>query len=214
MSTALDRLRVQLGDVDNLITHHSSGGAVGRPAADEGPLNRSCVVLTYAAWEVYAEDSLVWAAERVATRPTFASLPEATRQFIADKAASDPASLADDGWREAVVEQVVLLTRGDPTTGDFGINTAGPRQLVSLHESILGDRLLNKVKWPKKDNESVKKSLLDLVRERGSIVHTGTPRGALHLKHVRDHRNFVERLAEGLDAEIEQWVTDAGATLV
>jgi hypothetical protein len=213
MSTALDRLLVQLNDVKNLMDHHPSDGTAGRPSSDEGPLNRSCVVLTYAAWEVYAEDSLVWAAERIATLPTFASLPTATRNFVAGKAAADPASLADDGWRKAVVDQVVLLTRGDPTTGVFGINTAGPKQLVDLHQSILGEPLLNRCKWPKKTNQSVKSSLLGLVRERGSIVHTGTPLGPLYLQNVRDYRNFVQRLAEALDTEIERWVTDAGAKL-
>jgi hypothetical protein len=85
MSQALDRLNVMLGDVDNLLEFHPAArsNGKGRPAGDLKPLLRSSVVLTYAAWEVYVEDSMIETVRGIAQPPTVpARLPEELRKFV------------------------------------------------------------------------------------------------------------------------------------
>lgn len=87
MTDALDALQVALADVDNLIEHHPKtaepgrGRGRGRPSTDEGPLLRSCVLLIYAAWEVYVEDSLVCVVQQLAEGAGPDHLPKALRAF-------------------------------------------------------------------------------------------------------------------------------------
>lgn len=215
MTAALDNLKTILQDVDNLLSHHPKATAPtrGRPESDEGPLNRSCVVLAYAAWEVYAEDSLVWVAERLASVPAPEDLPDATRAFIAAQV-SDPWKMTGEGWRTVLVDGVQRLVQGDPEDEtSFGVNTAGPRQIAALHSKVIGVRLLDRCSWSRNDNDKVKRDLAHLVRERGSIVHTGKPLGTLHLARVRQWRNWIETIASSLDREITTWLGDEGVPL-
>lgn len=61
---------------------------------------RSCVLLAYAAWEVYAEDGVIWAVEQIARRANPHQLPAALRGFVAEKVLKDPWRLAGNSWRE------------------------------------------------------------------------------------------------------------------
>ncbi|WP_396913723.1 HEPN domain-containing protein, partial [Mycolicibacterium sp.] len=81
-----------------------------------------------------------------------------------------------------------------------------PRQLASLHMKVFGENVLNKCRWNRRSNPRVKEELASLVSLRGSIAHTGKTPGALHLKHVRDWRDFVLRLATHLDKHTIDWV--------
>lgn len=177
-SPALSSLEVALGDVDNLIAHHprSADPGRGRPLTDEGPLLRSCILLLYAAWEVYIEDGVVWAVERITAGTEPADLPDALREFVAGRTIDDPWRLAGDGWRSTCLTEVITLARGDEM-GSFGINTAGPRQIASLHVKILGVNLLDKCRWSKKTTMLIKKQLAEFFAIRGAIAHTGQPPG-------------------------------------
>jgi hypothetical protein len=208
MTPALDALTTALCDVDNLIEHHPKAidPGRGRPVTDEGPLLRSCVLLTYAAWEVYIEDGLIWAVEKLACQSFPDQLPEALRTFVADAVGSDPWKLAGDSWRETTVGAVTVRVRGTEEDDSFGVNTAGPRQVIALHDQVLGARLLNYCRWQKMPVSRVKEELASLVRIRGSIAHTGQPPGSLDLKGVRSWRAFVQRLASQLDQQLERWV--------
>jgi hypothetical protein len=214
-TSALTSLETALGDVDNLIAHHpkSAKPGRGRPATDEGPLLRSCIVLLYAAWEVYVEDGVVWAVEQVTTGTKAVDLPPALRAFVATQTAGDPWRLADDGWRDVCVNEVITLARGDEV-GSFGINTAGPHQIANLHNKILGENLLNKCRWSKKTTELIKQQLAQFVTIRGAIAHTGQPPGALHLAGVRHWQNLILRLASNLDTHLETWVNDQRSPLL
>ncbi len=207
MTPALDALQIALLDVDNLIEHHpkASDPAAGRPATDEGPLLRGCVLLTYAAWEVYVEDSVIWAVTQVAAEASPDQLPAALRIFVAEAVDKDPWRLAGDGWRDAAIATVTARVRGDAGGQSFGMNTAGPGQVVTLHKQVLGVSLLDNCRWQKKSTVAVKKDLSEFVGIRGEIAHTGRPPGPLHLKGVRDWRGFVQRLATTLDRHIEEW---------
>ena len=210
---ALASLEVALGDVDNLIAHHpkSANPGRGRPLTDEGPLLRSCIVLLYAAWEVYVEDGVIWAVEQITDGTQTANLPDALRAFVAARTVGDPWRLAGDGWRDVCVAEVITLARGDEA-GSFGINTAGPRQIASFHNKILGENLLDRCRWSKKTTTLIKKQLAEFVTIRGAIAHTGHPLGALHLAGVRSWQNLILRLARNLDSHLEAWVDEQRPT--
>lgn len=213
MTSALDALQVALADVDNIIKHHpkATQPSRGRPKTDEGPLLRSCVLLIYAAWEVYVEDSLVWAVEQLARSSDPESLPVTLRSFVAGAIGADPWQLAGDAWRTAAVAAVVNRVRGGEDEDSFGVNTAGPRQINGLHDQVLGERLLDQCRWQRMSTKRVKQELATLVRIRGAIAHTGKTEGPLHLVGVREWRSFIERLARRLDSHLTAWVADRAA---
>lgn len=206
---ALAALEVALGDVDNLISHHpkAANPVRGRPTTEEGPLLRSCVLLLYAAWEVYVEDGVIWAVSQVTAVGETTDLPDALRVFVADRSRVDPWRLAGDAWRQVCRDEVTTLARGDDT-GSFGINTAGPKQIASLHTKILGENLLDKCRWTNKPTKAIKKDLAELIVIRGEIAHTGQAPGPLHLLGVRKWRKFIQDLAIRLDGHLEDWVHD------
>lgn len=210
MTPALEALEIQLGDVDNLISHHSSviNPRRGRPAIDEGPLLRSCVLLAYAAWEVYIENSLIWAVEQLTSRSSPDRLPDALRSYVGRTVEKEPWKLAGEDWRETAVKIVTTRVRGDEDAGAYGVNTAGPGLIVSLHREVLGARLLNDCGWTNSPPVKVKEDLQLFVKVRGSIAHTGSTEGSLYLDGVRSWRDFIKRLAGQLDRRLEDWVED------
>ena len=217
MTTALAKLEQQLQDVDNLIARHpnrqpdagdTDAGIIRRPAGDQKPLLRSCILLTYAAWEVYAEDSVLAAVQAVVEGGTLEQMPASLRDFVAAQLKNDPWLLAGEGWKRAVVKEVTLRVRGDDTDedGKFGINTAGPGQIGALHDQVLGERLLDECRWGGMSDERARSELARLVRLRGSIAHTGRDQGGLGLNEVESWRTFVWSLGQKLDSLLDDWV--------
>lgn len=211
MSDALDHFEALMSDVDNLIAHHPKfiEPLRGHPATDEGPLLRSCIVLIYAAWEVYFEDSLIKAAGALAQRDRV-DIPEQTLAWLGERVADDPWRLADNGWRVALVEAVTELVRGrEDDALSFGVNTASPGTVSTLQYNVLGDSILERCTWSapgRSTSKGVKDALMRLVRLRGEIAHNGRPAGPLHLRHVRDWRKFIRRLAEKHDEQLSLWL--------
>ena len=213
MSKALDQFKLLIADVDNLIAHHPKSGSplAGRPVGDEGPLVRSCVVLTYGAWEVYFEDSFVEAVQIMA-RGNRADLPTATLDWVRDMT-EDPWVLADGGWRDELVRLVEATMYGDPMDpSSFGVNTASPQTISTWNRKILGARILDQCAWKGATNRTVKEKLSKLVTLRGDIAHGGRPAG-LTLGMVRGYRDFVNRLAKEYDDELFEWVAASGTGL-
>jgi len=135
----------------------------------------------------------------------FKELPETSQKFVIETVAS-PADLADDGWKSSFVKAVTVEVRGDPDRANsFGMNTAGPRQIASLHDKILGTRILDQCRWQKTSNDDVKRKLSALVKLRGSIVHSGVASG-LSLTGAKQYRDFVGRLATASDVALDAWL--------
>lgn len=213
MTAALDALTTALGDVDNLIAHHpkAANPGPGRPASDEGPLMRSCMLLTYAAWEVFVEDGLIGAAEKLTSSCSSPQqLPAALRSFVATSVKEDPWKLAGDGWRKTTVKAVTTHVRGAEDNGPpFGFNTASPGQITVLHDLVLGIRPLNQCRWSNSPPATVKAGLARFIRIRGEIAHTGRCEGeTLGLRAVHEWRDFIEQLAGHLDHHLDRWVSD------
>lgn len=219
MSAALDHFESLMSDVGNLIEHHPKflEPVQGRPVNDEGPLLRSCIVLIYAAWEVYFEDSLIEAATELAQRER-SYIPSETLDYLAANVSGDPWRLADDGWRSALVEVVTEAVRGrEDEEGSFGVNTASPKTVSLLQHKILGASIIDRSTWSargRSTGKGVKDQLTKLVRLRGEIAHTGRPLTPLHLKHVRDWQNFTRRLATTHDEKMSAWLWETSSTLL
>lgn len=219
MSDALDHFEALMSDVDNLIEHHPKflEPLQGRPSADEGPLLRSCIVLIYAAWEVYFEDSLIETAKLLSERKRD-DIPQKTQDYLAAKVSGDPWRLADDGWRSALVEVVRETVRGrEDEQGSYGVNTASAKTVSLLQHQILGVSVLDRSTWNARGRNTakgVKDRLTELVKLRGEIAHTGRPLTTLHLAHVRKWRNFVNRLAHTHDEKLTTWLWETSSTLI
>lgn len=211
-SKALDRFETLLADVDNLIDRHQrSDGTAGRPSTDEGPLSRAAVLTLYAAWEVYAEESLIEVVEGLASRPKFAVLPAATRDYVGTRVNS-PWDLAGEGWRTALVQVVSNVVRGDVNDPrSFGINDASPRVIVALQRDILGESPFVEVRWTNQTNSTVRRKLAKFVALRGEIAHTGRTSSSLWHGEVKQHRDFISRLAKELDYRQMLWLLELEA---
>lgn len=207
---ALSALETALGDVQNLMDHHpkAKDPGRGRPTSDEGPLNRACIVLLYAAWEVYVEDSVIAVVDQLCADAEHADhLPEQLRAFAAERV-KDGWRFAGDGWRQAVADMVTEHVRGADDGTSFGINSAGPKQVLKLHAEVLGVDLLNECRWQGKSAQAIKRDLAALVTQRGEIAHTGrVTKSPLSMQIVRNRRDFVRRLAVALDVQLESWIS-------
>lgn len=188
--------------MSSLLKHHpkSKTPGKGRPPTDEGPLLRSCVVLAYSAWEVYVEESLIWAVDQWMSWKQPQDLPETLRTLVAKKIAT-PWDLCEDGWKQCTIRVVSEIVQGNGIN-TFGLNTAGPDQVIKLHREILAEDLLSKVRWQRASNKYVKASLAELVEVRGEIAHKGTTPGRLSLGGARSWQTFVSRLGSRLDQHL------------
>jgi hypothetical protein len=196
-------------DVDYVMSRHpNSDGRRGSqgPDAPAMALGRSAVLLTYAAWEVYCEESLLEIAEWLASRP-LDRLPAATRSFISDKAKSDPWVL-EQGWSAALVELVKRETLGTGQEPNWGMNNANAAGVIKLQKAILGHAPLKDVRWAHASNDWALAKLERFVRLRGEIAHSGRQKSRLWAGDFNlDWRVFVEKLTEELDYAIRMWLT-------
>ncbi|UYN83236.1 MAG: hypothetical protein KIT89_11110 [Microcella sp.] len=197
-----------IGDVDNLLMRHESAdGKVSFPTKNERPLLRSCMLLMYAAWEVYVEESLVELVEWLATRPA-AELPQATKDFITSKNKIDPWQLVDGGWRQVLPEVVGTYVRGlDDHPSSFGLSNANPKGVAELHYSVLGESVLDSVSWHNSTNSTIRTKLMRFVTIRGEIAHTGRTRARLWAQDVKKWREFIPKLVQEMDYHFRVWMT-------
>jgi hypothetical protein len=162
-------------------------------------------VLIYAAWEVYIEDSLIQAIEKLVINSTPSQLPGALRTFVRKFVEQDPWKLAGEDWRKATVEAVEIRVHGNPDSGSFGMNNANPKQINLLHRDVLGVQPLGSCKVGK---WNVIEQLQELVDMRNEIAHTGqlSKQHRLDLLLAESWRSFVQQLGAQLDEKLELWV--------
>lgn len=208
---ALSNLRAMLDDVDSLLAYHPEADrpvqATG-PDTTGDPLLRSCVSLVYTAWEVYVEESLIWAVGMLVERGDPSKLPDRLRAWVSEKMLGetpDVWQLAGDGWRAVTMKLVTDHVRGDGSAR-YGLNTASPEKVMELHKNLLGKQPLNNISWQGRPNKSVKRELALLVSVRGEIVHKGVTPGTLNLIGTQDWRDFMLRTCVRLDRQIVETV--------
>ncbi|CAN5316967.1 hypothetical protein BH09ACT5_BH09ACT5_01250 [soil metagenome] len=211
------QFEAQMADVDNLLNRHQKAdGSSGRPTLDEFPLLRASMLLMYAAWEVYVEESLIEIVTKLATQP-LSTIPQATKDFIAKGISKDPWVLVEQGWSETLVRAVTDRVRGlEGIATSFGLNNADPKNVVELHYAVLGESPFDNVIWHNNSNKQLRDRLAKFVFVRGEIAHSGRTTGRLWGQDVKRWRDFVPRVAKELDYRLLLWLdqtNDDGSTL-
>lgn len=200
-----------LSRVDDILSFHSktTSPTKGPPPGKDRSLVLGAVALVYASWEAYIERVAVEVTTYLASTLPPAAVPSTARACISNAAV--PWDLVGDGWRTRWTEVVTRLAIGSGPN-DFGLNTAGPRQVVHLFEAV-GLSPFDKVSWQKMNTASVKKKLASLVRDRGEIVHTGVAPTGIGLNTARGYRLFIEQLIARVDSSLGSQATGlAGAS--
>lgn len=134
-------------------------------------------------------------------------LPDTFREWIVD-AKPSPWAFVGDGWRREALSLVEKRIEGDGK-GRFGFNTASVGNVDGLYNQVLGVSPIYGVKWRGRSNTMVRRDVSDLVEIRGEIVHKGTTPGALNLKGVRSWSEFVTRLCEKFEEQLEEFRSQA-----
>lgn len=200
-----------LGRVDDILSFHNKelDPAVGPPPGPDRSLVLGAIALLYAAWEAYVELVAVEATAHLSTILEPANVPGSVRTAL--QAETDAWDLVGDGWRQAwrdLVERKALGTG----TNDFGLNTAGPQQVLALYATVGLDPFLE-VSWQNMSNGAVRQRVAALVRDRGTIVHTAQTPAGVGLNSARTYRAFVERVIDRVDETLSaQALTLSGAS--
>lgn len=212
-SVALGSFIALTGDVDNLLARHANAdGKAGKPSTDEAPLSRAAVLIMYAAWEVYFEESLIEAVDRIASL-SLSLLPQATKDYLKRYVGGDPWALAGDGWRDALREQVALKVRG-ASEGGHGVNDASPAVIISLQESILGTSPFADVRWNNQSPEQIQDRLDAFINLRGEIAHTGRTAKKIWHGEIKTMVKFVAKVAREADYRLMLWLSELEPTTV
>ncbi|WP_295536232.1 HEPN domain-containing protein [uncultured Pseudacidovorax sp.] len=185
--------------VDDLLAYMTT--SAGKPSAQERALFAAAVVFSYGIWESYIEDLAIELAEGLSQDISPSKVPAAVQDELAH---STPWELSvHPGWQKLWVNRVKAVAKGD---GDkFGLNTANPKQssallkLVGLQDvfaplpaNIIPQHLSASTK-------TVSEAIVQLVRLRGQIVHSGAVPDTLKKTHAREWRQFVKDLSDKVD---------------
>lgn len=194
--TALENL----ARVDHILSFHSKelDPTVGPPPGPDRSLVLGAIALLYAVWEAYVELVAVESTAYLSTSLQPAAVPGTVRTAL--QAETDPWDLVGEGWRQAWRDLVKRKALG-AGTNDFGLNTAGPHQVLTLYDTV-GLNPFHEVSWQNMSNAAVRQRVAELVRDRGTIVHTAQPPEGVGLNTARIYRSFVERLIDRVDATL------------
>lgn len=209
-SNARQALAGNLGTVDDIIWFHQKEQApgVGAPPNRDRSLVLGATAVLYAAWEGYVEQLAISAVDWLAPRIGPAGVPQTVRQTL-ESCGATAWDFAGDGWRAVWTKAVRDHAVGDGTA-TFGLNTAGPGQVIRLFEEYVGYDPLAGVSWQNANSDTVRRRLVKLVRERGTIVHTAQAPQNYGIQRYRNHRAFVERLADLFDDRAKTQLAQLG----
>lgn len=94
------------------------------------------VALTYAVWEAYVEDAAVEVSSFLADNIDPGRVPASARSAIESVSSSAWELTVHPGWREIWKSRVMALAKGDPSGDQFGMNTAGTKQIELLYSAV------------------------------------------------------------------------------
>lgn len=164
----------------------------GKPSAQERSLFVASVALSYAVWENYTEDLAVEAATFIANEIDAAKVPEAAQAFVERDAT--PWELAvHPGWRTRWVDQLKLKAKGlEGSDRDYGLLTADTKGV----KRIFGYAGLDPFEGFAEDQLD---KINDLVKLRGTIVHTGKAPDSFYKADAVASRKLVKEVADEVD---------------
>lgn len=205
MSTGWSKASYRAADglkiVDNVLSYAKTGA--GQPGRKEQSLFLASTAMAYAVWENYVEQVAIELVEFLAERTPPELVPDKPRQELSKKDAWELA--VHPGWRAMWVEMVRTRAVGSEYGAtDYGLNTATASQVVKLFDYV-GVAAFKDV------DPGVTTRLDQLVRERGTIVHTAqAPSATFRKADARGWRDFVNELYQGFDISLR----DQGKHLV
>jgi hypothetical protein len=177
--------------------------SVGKPSKKERALFAAAIAFAYGVWENYVEQLAIELATKLAEKLAPEKVPERIRKSLEKNTAWE--LTVSPGWRHLWIEKVREKAIGNGAD-KFGLNTAKAGQVQDLLamagvkgalEAIPQDRVPQHLKH---SVSSVTDAVNQLVELRGEIVHTGSVPDSLRKAHVREWREFVEKVASDLDA--------------
>jgi hypothetical protein len=209
-SAARQALAGNLATVDDIIWFHQKQQVpgAGAPPNRDRSLVLGATALLYASWEGYVEQLAICAVEWLAPRIEPANVPAKVRATL-DNGGATAWDFAGGGWRNVWLSAVREHAVGDGAA-TFGLNTAGPRQVTKLFEEYVGYHPFAQVSWQNANADTVRRRLAKLVRERGTIVHTAQGPQNYGIARYRNHRQFVERLADRFDDYAKEQLAQLG----
>ncbi|MBI2440940.1 MAG: hypothetical protein HYV35_06160 [Lentisphaerae bacterium] len=188
-----------MAEVERLLEIHAKtvGKKKGRKYGVE-VLNKSAIVLLVACWEAFvedlAEDAFTILLRRVKNHGVFSNkvLTEAGKSLKDSNNPCDIWKLAGDGWRSVLKDHKTALF--ERYIGK--LNTPRPSQVDALYESLLGiKQLSDSWHWKKMTPDTARTRLDKLIELRGSIAHRVKSSSKVLKKNVKDHIDFVNRVA-------------------
>jgi hypothetical protein len=201
-TSSLARFDELIADVTNIIERHvKAGGLSGKPSTDESPLSRAAVLMLYAAWEFYVEDSLLDAIGRLLLLEPD-ELPDALRKYVGSRVTGNPWALAGDAWRAETLKWAQKRIEGPE-----GFNDAHYEKITSLQRDFLGESPLEDVRWMNQSPEQVKDRVDAFVDLRGEIAHTGRTAENFWHGETRDMRDFIVKAAHEADYRLMLWLS-------
>lgn len=179
--------------VDNVLSFGKSG--VGNPGKREQSLFLSSTAMAYAVWENYVEQVAIELAEFIAGNIDPAAVPEKPRMELSKRDAWEIS--VHPGWRILWVELVKSRAVGSERGAtDFGLNTASSGQVTKLFDLVGIEAFAD-------TDQAMKDKLDQLVRVRGTIVHTAqAPTTKYKKADATGWRDFVKELYEAFDASV------------
>lgn len=198
-TNARESVDASLKVVDDLLAYMTP--SAGKPSAQERALFAAAVVFSYGVWESYIEDLAIELAAGLSSNISASKVPTTVQEELAN---ATPWQLSvHPGWQQLWVNRVKAMAKGEGEK--FGLNTANPKQSAallrlagvqdvfgSLPATIIPEHLAGSA-------TTVADAIVQLVKLRGQIVHSGSVPSTLKKPHARQWRQFVQDLADEVD---------------
>ncbi len=207
----IEHLNENITEVRNLMDIHVSytGKKRGRRAASVDVLNKSCVVLLVACWEVFIEDLSIVAFDKMlkktAEYDVFPNrvLSRAVKELKESKNDMDVWQLAGSGWKDILINNKKTIL--EKYIGDF--NNPNPNNVENLFEDLLGLKQISAHwGWRRMTPKKAKTKLKSLIRLRGDIAHKVKATKTVGKSFVLDSIDFVYYLAVETNNAVVEYV--------
>ena len=213
-TNAREALRINLKDVERLLTFYANVRIVSQKAETLAVLNKSAIVLITAAWEAYCEDVAEEAIRHVAQHGrSWKDVPLALQKRVARELKDERHELAvwrlsGEGWRSVLSGRIESQRR----RGRWGVQSPMAERIVQFFADEAGLSGLEAAwEWPDLDYEAASRQLNAFVALRHLVAH-GASSPTVSKIAVKRYRRLVVRLADQTDAHFEALAVNATGT--
>ena len=193
-------LRHNAKEVMRLIDIHAeiTGSRPGR-RRNVQVLNKSAIMLLVACWEAYVEDLATNVFDHMLS---VAKSPSVFPDYVLSIAGKPIAksgslniwSLADDGWKQALITHRDRILEKYVVKGSF--NTPSAANIDRLNSELFGlETTSENWFWKGFSTDMAKQKLQDLIDLRGEIAHRVTTSREVYKKDVDGYKKFIWKLA-------------------